>query len=393
MESKAKLDRKRQFLSEARIDMLLRVVYSFRQISRDSYVWEQYEDLVDRMKVASVDNTSKIDFSSKAGVDGLSQVAMALFGVLGEADKENGSQQIFNSTDVLIGILKEACGRDARARFRQQTGGNKELARQMALKLCTKLLGIDQDTVPDTMPAFESEPPIENVREDCRDDYKLDPSVMQQIIPWVREICRKWCRVWSLARSLSSILDSRPGGWNQLERDMETSSMNYRDVVEKLKVSPLLTPRELLVGEFGEEDCELSELQNFFLRLAVEAIVVGAADTSLPMEKEQEDDILCAAAKEMRIRLYLQRVAAKMAQWKVEGERATWLKARATDIHQYSQLINKPHVHGLDKQTFWGLWLAAVSCKDMAKVQAFLATSNQEFVRKHGVSWKANELT
>lgn len=374
------------FLSEARIDMILRVVYSFRKLCRDSSVWEQYQELVDRMMAWP---ETRVDFSTKAGVDGLSQLAMALLGVLSETEDP---KQVFKSTNVLISILKEACARDARKRFRQESTGNKEIARQKAMEFCTKLLGIEQDTVPQTLPPFESEPPIENVRVDCRDDYQLNLSVMQQIIPCIRDICRKWCRVWSLAEALSSILTSRRGGWEQLERDMETSTLNYQDVVEKLKETPLKTPRDLLVlSDISGEGCDLSELQNFFLRLAVEAIVLGAAESALPSsaEEEEEDDLLCLAAREMRMRLYLQRVATKMAQWKLEGQRATWLQARATDIQQYSDLIQKSHVHGLDKQTFWGLWLAAVESQDRAKAEAFLATSNEEFRNKHGrSSWE-----
>lgn len=371
---------KEQFLSEARIDMILRVVYSFRKMCRGSSIWEQYQEMVDRMMTSP---EAPMDFSAKAGVDGLSQLAMALLGVLSETGE---SKRIFKSSTVLIAILKEACARDARKRFRMESGGNKELARQKAMEFCTKLLGIEQNTVPETLSSFESEPPIENVRDDCRDDYQLNLSVMQQIVPWIRNICRKWCRVWSVAESLSSILQSRQGGWEQLERDMETSAMNYQDVVEKLKATPLGTPRDLLVlSDTRDEGCDLSELQNYFLRLAVEAMVLGAADSSLPSSDEDED-VLCRAAREMRMRLYLQRVAEKMAQWKMEGQRHTWLQARAADIQQYSNLISKSHVHGLDKQTFWGLWLAAVESQDTAKIEAFLATSNEPFRHKHGGS-------
>mmetsp|Transcript_44960 Transcript_44960/g.108678 ORF Transcript_44960/g.108678 Transcript_44960/m.108678 type:complete len:908 (+) Transcript_44960:274-2997(+) len=374
---------KHHFLSEARIDMMLKLMYSFRKMCKGRESWNQYQEMADAMENA---DEVPLNFSTKAGVDGMSQVALALMAVLTES---KNAVKVFESKEVLMAILKEECARDARSRFRMETGGEKEMARQKAMEFLTELLKIAKETAPETQPFMESEPLIENVRLDCRDDYQIDTDKARQLIPWVRDICRKWCRVWSVAEQLASVLSKRVGGWEQLERDMETGLSNYADVVQELKRTELKTPRDLLVNDEASEGCDLSELQTFFMKLGVEGITFGAAESSLPGYKAEEDDLLSAVAREMRMRIYFQRVAAKMSQWKSEGQTATFSQARVADIVQFVDLIgNKSHVHGLDKQTFWGLWLAAVSTHDQEKAQVFLETCNEGFRFKHGDAWK-----
>lgn len=368
-------------LSEARIDMTLKVLYSFRKLCKGGDIWEQYQQMANAMET----NDGPLDFSTKAGVDGMSQVALALMAVLTES---KNAPAVFESKQVLLAILKEECARDARSRFRMETGGEKEMARQKAMEFLTKLLQIAHETCPETQPFMEAEPPIENVRQDCRDDYQICSQATSQIIPWVREICRKWCRVWSIATSLATCLAKRQGGWEQLEVDMETGVSSYADVIQELKATELKTPRELLLEDAAGDESDLTELQAFFTKLGVEGIVFGAAESSLPGYKD-EDDLMSAVAREMRMRIYFQRVATKMAQWKSEGQTATYSQARVADIVQFMDLVGgAPHVHGLDKQTFWGLWLAAVSTHDREKAEAFLATCNEGFRFKHGDKWK-----
>jgi hypothetical protein len=79
--------------------------------------------------------------------------------------------------------------------------------------------------------------------------------------------------------------------------------------------------------------------------------------------------------------IYDERVAAKMQEWGRLGASLTFQRARAADLEQYSSLCAAaPHVHGLDKPTFWGLWQAATG----EKAKAFLQTANRGFVAKHG---------
>jgi len=235
-----------QFLSEARVDMMLRVMYSFRKMCKGRDIWEQYQQLADAMENSS-ETGSPLDFSTKAGVDGLSQVALALLAVLTESENASRVLEIFDGVYVLKAILKEACAREAKSRFRMKTGGEKEKARQKANDFLTKLLNVAKETAPKTQHFMESEPPIENVRLDCRDDYQIDVDLVHQTVPWVRDICRKWCRLWSVAERLACILKERRGGWGQLERDMETGISNYADVVQHLKNTEIKTPIDLLV--------------------------------------------------------------------------------------------------------------------------------------------------
>ncbi|KAL3942845.1 MAG: hypothetical protein SGBAC_003044 [Bacillariaceae sp.] len=382
---------KQHFLTEARIDQMLKIMYSFRKICKGREIWDQYQQMADAMENA---DKAPLDFSTKAGIDGMSQVGLSLMTVLTES--KNATSKVFESPKaVMMAILKEECARDARSRFRMETGGEKDKAREKAKDFLTKLLQIAKETCPETQPFMESEPPIENIRLDCRDDYQIDTEMVRQIIPWVRDICRKWCRLWSTAEKLASVLSKREGGWEKLERDMETGISNYADVVQELKKTELKTPRDFLVegdDESSDEECDISEVQTFFVKLGVEGIVFGAAESSLPgysKAEEGDDDLMSAVAREMRMRIYFQGVAAKMAQWKSEGQTATFSQARVADIVQFMDLLgNKSHVHGLDKQTFWGLWLAACSTNDQEKAEAFLQTCNESFRFKHGDSWK-----
>jgi hypothetical protein len=86
----------------------------------------------------------------------------------------------------------------------------------------------------------------------------------------------------------------------------------------------------------------------------------------------------------MRLRIYEKRVQTKMTQWVAEGRKLAFCKARACDIGQYSNMLGNHHVHGLSKEMFWGLWDAAIhDGYGGEKVEAFLATANNEFRYKH----------
>ena len=126
-------------------------------------------------------------------------------------------------------------------------------------------------------------------------------------------------------------------------------------------------------------------LQAYLLRTGVGAILTGAACMDFKFDESMEgDELLQKAAREMRMEIYFKRVSDKMATWKVEGERATYFRARAADIVQFSELVDaRPHVHNFDKPTFWGLWNAAKVSQNADKIAKFLSTANEEFVFKH----------
>jgi len=368
--------KQRHSLSEVKIELLLRILYSLKKILPASQIM-MLETLADEMSA-----NRNPDFSEKAGVEGISQLFLALVIPLMMAENaENAFPTDFHqSKDCLLSIIRESCAREARTKFRKQSSGDKEMASKLAIKHVTKLLGIDPSTAPEALPQMEAEPPLENVRADCDDSFnELNTEARNTL--WVRNVAKEWCRAWSFASAFCEIVSSRPGGWRGVERDMETGTSHYQDVVEALKRVELETPRQ-----FFEMDRE--EMQSLFLRIGVQAILKGACGISVgdPVNLLQDDSVLHNAAREMRMLIYLNRIREKMAQWKIVGEQAIFMKARVADIAQFSDMIHaKPHIHGFDKQTFWGLWLAAKNSKCRDKVDAFLQAANDEFKDKHGI--------
>merc|ERR1711879_245296 len=101
---------------------------------------------------------------------------------------------------------------------------------------------------------------------------------------------------------------------------------------------------------------------------------------SEPLGDVRDSATLRAITVDLRMAIYDERLAVKMQEWGRLGASLTFQKARAADLEQYSELCAAaPHVHGLDKQTFWGLWRAATG----EKAKAFMQTANQGFVNKY----------
>merc|ERR1712048_525966 len=85
-----------------------------------------------------------------------------------------------------------------------------------------------------------------------------------------------------------------------------------------------------------------------------------------PLGDVRDSNTLRSLCVELRMAIYEERVIAKMREWGQLGASLTFQRARAVDLEQYSHMCGS-HVHGLDKQSFWGLWRAARG----DKVQAF----------------------
>merc|ERR1711862_915335 len=101
--------------------------------------------------------------------------------------------------------------------------------------------------------------------------------------------------------------------------------------------------------------------------------VAAGGMLSEPLGDVRDGATLREIAVDLRMVTYDEQVAAKMREWTRLGASLFFQKARAAVLEQYSQLCGAaPHVHGLDKQTFWGLWRAARG----EKAKAFLATAN-----------------
>jgi len=357
-------------LPEITVDLILRILYSFGKMTSSAFK-EDYSKLAKRMA-----SDKNLDFSSKTGIEGMSQILMAVLGPCnGEESHITGA---LNSESCLISIIQEECSRKARQRFRAKSGGDKERAKEFATKLVTQLLGVDGTSAPYAQPQMQPEPPIENIRQDCQDWYEIDSKLAIDEIRYVQDVATHWCRAWSFARGFHKLVASREGGWDKIERDMETGISSYKDVVDRLKTIDMETPKQML----GMNDVEI---QSLYLAIGVGSILAGVLDKPCQADQYlQHDIILHEAAREMRMVIYLERVKEKMAEWKLTGEKAVYYEARAADIAQfYGMLSVRPHVHGFDKPTFWGLWAAAKNSKNAEKISLFLSTACQEFHYKH----------
>lgn len=256
---------KNESLSEAKIDLILRILYSFKKMASTS-VKEEYSCLAARM--AADDH---LDFSTKSGIDGMSQTLMAVLCSTSSNEGEGPVVEALKSETCFVSIIQEACVQEVRRKFRLKSGGDKGKARELATDFITSLLGVDAKSAPCTQPQMEAELPTDNVRLDCDDSFHFDSQMTHQVMSWVRNIVMQWCRAWSFARDFCKIVTSRGGGWNKIERDMETGFRNYEDVINSLRKVKLQTPRQIL-------GLDADEAQPFFLKIGVGAIFTGVLD-------------------------------------------------------------------------------------------------------------------
>jgi len=261
---------------------------------------------------------------------------------------------------------------------------------QAARKLVAGFLGIKADSAPAALSVDEPEPPRSAVQEACRSDFELDAHKLD-FVSWVQGALRPWLAALLFAQRLRQSLRARGGGWAQLSRDLETGPAAYEDVFTALCAAP---------GELGTLDAWLGVKEKDMFRvcatMAAQAFLHSSSQlrrTSLAGGSLQEPlGDVCEAATlrgltvELRMEAYSERVAAKMQEWHRVGTSITITRARAADIGQYQDLCGS-HVHGLNKETFWGLWRAAkADGHGGLKVKEFLSRANRDFVNKHGDS-------
>lgn len=361
-------------LSEAKVDLFLRIFYSFQNMSNAS-VKEEYLSLA--TKFATDDCP---DISTKAEIHGMSQILLA---ILSSASNDNANSviQSMNTETHLISIIQEACVRHFRKSFRMKGDGDKGKAKNIGIEFLTSLLGVDKESAPCTQPQMVSEFPTENVRQECDASFHLNSTIAQKIIRSVQTVAKQWCRIWSFAQGFSTVINSREGGWNKIERDMEVGCMNYEDVTSGLRKIKFQSPRQVL-------HLDSAEIQSLFLKIGVSAIAIDVLGMSFSRSDGilDSDDILNTVAREIRMLIYFDRVKLKMEDWKICGEDRVYFESKAADIAQYQDMINmETHVHGFDRPTFWGLWNAAKNTKNSEKVAMFLSTACQSFRDKHYV--------
>eukprot|EP00551_Chaetoceros_affinis_P013307 CAMPEP_0203685570 /NCGR_PEP_ID=MMETSP0090-20130426/48615_1 /ASSEMBLY_ACC=CAM_ASM_001088 /TAXON_ID=426623 /ORGANISM="Chaetoceros affinis, Strain CCMP159" /LENGTH=1159 /DNA_ID=CAMNT_0050554767 /DNA_START=184 /DNA_END=3663 /DNA_ORIENTATION=+ len=385
LESLSKYERNRMHIPQAKIEVILRILYSFRKMSSASVI-EEYADIAARIMKGAIDGTAEdLDLSAKSGIEGMSQVLLAMFCADGDICN-SFLDALKQSEGCVLSIIQEACLREARQIFRMKSGGDKMKAKKMAFQFLTKLLGVTDESAPYTSSLMESERPVDNVRMDCDDSIHLDSQMAHDQMNWVRKIAKQWCHAWSFVRGFHDIVQKGNMSWEKIEHNMESGLQSYSDMVEKLQNIKLETPKEC----FGLSDS--AEAQSLFLNIGVAAIFAGVfgeplQSSAFPLLQgndgcDSDVDILHEAAREIRMKIYFGRVQDKLAEWKTVGEDRIFFEARAADINAFQGMLGG-HVHGLDKPTFWGLWKAAKNTKNEEKVLSFLSTANEAFFLKH----------
>jgi len=358
-------------ITAASLEVALRICYSARAI------WKPGPQSEARMlceKLASWETITSAD-----GVDHPVQLLLAL------AVADDVSEGVFDQVPVLA-LLNEVCARQARDELRRTAGTDAPAIMSAARQRVAAFLGVTKESAPYTKSLEESEPLRDAVREACLADFTLD-SISFDFKSWVKNVLDPWVPALQFVKRLRTVLSSRKGGWSTLERDMESGPEAYADVVRELQ-KPASSKDSLRAWLGVTRPCEASRVlatiaAQAFLHQSSQLRRTVAAGGSLaePLGDVRDGATLRAIAVDIRMAIYEERVAAKMQEWGRLGASLTFQKARAADLEQYSELCAAAaHVHGLDKQTFWGLWKAATG----PKAKVFLQTANQGFVAKFG---------
>lgn len=358
-------------ITAASLEVALRICYSARAIWK-SGPHSEARTLCD--KLASWETITSAD-----GVDHPVQLLLAL------AVADDIPEGVFGQVPLLA-LLNEVCARQARDELRRTAGTDEPAITAAARRRVAAFLGVTKESAPYTKSLEESEPLRNAVREVCLADFTLD-SISFDFKSWVKNVLDPWVPAIQFVKRLRTVLSSREGGWTTLERDMESGPEAYADVVRELQ-KPASNKDSLRALLGVTRPCEASRVlatiaAQAFLHQSSQLRRTVAAGGSLaePLGDVRDGATLRAISVDLRMAIYDERVAAKMQEWGRLGASLTFQKARAADLEQYSDLCAAAsHVHGLDKQTFWGLWRAATG----PKAKVFLQTANQGFVVKFG---------
>ena len=360
----------------AKMDLVLRILYSFRKTfanpSNPIRTW--YGNLA--RKMVEWDLT----FTTQDEVDDVVQVLIAIMACDDDIVGTNSDIEAAFSPPVALSLINEACAREARKQLSMVSGGDDAKAKSRAIKVVTKLLGVTDESAPDTTDSLlEPEPNRSDVLDGCSRDYCIKEEAGTQFLSLVSNISSAWCKAFSLARALRVSIAMRGGGWRRLERDMETSLDNYADVVQDLQNTTIDSFLEM---------CDISEAEGSrtLATMAAQAHLYTKGSQRQNLPDVRCNETISNLARDMRMNIYERRVGEKMAQWKSVGEELAFMKARAADIGQYADMVNATtHVHAMSKEMFWALWEAAVyDGSGGEKVRTFLETANQSFCYKYG---------
>lgn len=361
--------------SEAMINLALRVCYSSRALWRPDAMGEAHT-LCGKLAKAGEPLTRADEV----------QHPVQLLLALATCDEVAGSAM---QTSAVLAFLNEVCARKARDTMRAKVGTDENDVSKEGRRLTSAFLGVTAASAPEAMPVEEAEPPQAAVKEACSSDFELNREAFD-FMAWVEEAVQPYMGALLFIRRLRAALEARGGGWPKLEQDMEFGPAAYADVVEALGAP--VAPKALDLCSWFEVDQK--ELPRVVAAIAGQAFLhssssqrrLAAVGGSLaePLPDVREEEALGALAVELRMAVYGERVVAKVQEWRRVGVDMTVARARVADLGQYTAMCGS-HVHGLSKQSFWGLWRAAKRAgDDGAKVREFLRSANHGFVQKFG---------
>ena len=352
----------------ASLEVFLRICYSARKLwktNKESDLYQLCQRLANWDSITAADD---VEHPVKL------LLALAVLDELPEAALEQVP---------ILSLLNEACARRANDELKGM--GHREEPQIMAAARArvASFLGIVPSSAPDTMDLMVGEPARNLVREGCCAEFTLNEEEFNYK-KWVQESCIPWVHALRTIRMLRTLLTSR-GGWKQLERDMETGSQAYMDVVQALQFStaPQQDFKTWLDLKGPEESRVLATIAaQAFLHPSSKLRRISDAGGVLtePLADVRAGETLRELAVDVRMAIYDQRVAEKNKEWSRVGCELTLERALYLSPDMYKLELGR-HVHGLDKRTFWGLWEAAKRDKD--KKLAFITKANQGFASKY----------
>uniref|UniRef100_A0A7S3T6L3 Uncharacterized protein n=1 Tax=Strombidinopsis acuminata TaxID=141414 RepID=A0A7S3T6L3_9SPIT len=361
----------------ASVEAALRLCYSARSLWRPDDKGDAHE-LVSRLALWGETLTAA------DGIDHPVQLLLAL------AICDEVSDDAL-ATPALVALFSEVCARKARDELCMKAGSHEQpVVMALARRTVAGFLGVTNASAPAALPVEEAEPRCSEVQEACATDVVLDTHSFD-FVEWVGDALRPWLPALLFVQRLRECLHTRGGGWAKLQCDLETSPAAYEDVIKSLRAAPH-TDVVPLQAWLGVKEKQLRQVcaalaGQAFLHHSSATRRTGDAGGQLeePLGDVRDAGTLAGLAVELRMAIYMERVAAKMQEWHRIGTDIVIAKARAADIGQYAALCGPGHVHGLNKETFWGLWRAAkADGYGGLKVKEFLCRANTDFANKHG---------
>lgn len=284
-------------------------------------------------------------------------------------------------------LLNEVCARKARQQLRSSAGCDESKTAEAARKLVCGFLGVERTSAPQAAALGVAEPQRDAVAETCSVDFALMADKFDYS-KWIKETLTPWEHALRGVQRLRKVVKSRPGGWQQLAKDMEMGHGAFDDVVEALSKPSRKEEslRSLLRVQSAETAPRVlaTMAAQAFLHHSSQKRRTFADGGALhePLGDVRDVSTLQGLCRDLRMAFYDDSVTEKMRQWGQVGASMTYQRAMAADLDQFAHLCSG-HAHGLDGPTFWGLWHAA-KAGGHDKARVFLSGCNREFVNKYG---------